>query len=156
MLKSLKIIGISMLAVVILAGSAGISLFIHACGSGKKLDYRLYPEYFSVGKSCCDPWAGKTMSSCSKEEHGQHQGISKEDCCESMHVILRIPQLIHPQPIFVDFSLPGHIAGLFLKTTVPEPVTAQVMAGYWAGDPSPPPLSGRALLIALHQIQIPS
>lgn len=152
----MKITGISFLAAVILAGSTGISLFVHACGSGKKLDYSFYPEYFSVGKSCCDPWAGKTMSSCNSESHRHARGISKIDCCQSLHVILRVAQLLQPFNNNIDLSVSGQYANVVFKTSLPEIDKSTGITGFLAGDPSPPPRSGKTLVISLHQIRIPS
>lgn len=155
-MKAIKLIGISLLALVVLAGSSGISLFIHACGSGKNLDYAFYPEYFSVGSSCCDPWSASEMSSCSHEDHNQKQGLSKTDCCESMHVILKVQHLVQPINKVFDLSLGSQLAAILFKSELPHPVESALSCDFSAGDPSPPPLSGKALIISLNQIRIPS
>jgi hypothetical protein len=156
MMKTIKIIGISLLALVVLAGSSGISLFIHACGSGKSLDYAFYPEYFSVGNSCCNPWSAKEMSSCSHEDHDQQQGLSKTDCCESLHVILKVQHLVKPVTKVIDLSAGSQVAAIIFKSELPGPVESDLTRDFSAGDPSPPPLSGRDLIISLQQIRIPS
>ncbi|MEI6574738.1 MAG: hypothetical protein WCO63_01015 [Bacteroidota bacterium] len=155
MVKFIRGIGISILALILLAGSAGISLFVHACGNGKHIDYAFYPEYFSVGKSCCNPWAGKTMSGCDKHQHQVIAGLSKA-CCESNHLLLKVPNLFNHQNRDISLFQVSNIATQTSNLKFGQNTSGLCLDSFSGHDPSPPPLFGRDLIISLNQIRIPS
>jgi len=138
--------------VVILAGTTGITFFIHTCSGSQKIEITAYPELFKHSFTCC----------CSDENTSQAHntsqllGVKAPPCCKNQHLFLK--SYVSTIPAAQSFSgstilFTVHPADLLLQVTrYKQPAVADYIP--WL-DHSPP-WSGKTLVYFIHQIRIPS
>jgi hypothetical protein len=156
MLRVVQRTAVIVLAAFFLGASAGISLFVHTCGSSHRTDYRLFPEYFSTGDACCGLTNDTHIGGCSSHSHAIPEGISRNSCCEKGHVLLKVSVFngqtvtkVKPITAFVDLVAEPAPSEL----NRPSLDTKDLTGLYHA----PPPLmTGKSLVFYLNQIRIPS
>jgi len=140
-----------LLLLIFLAGSTGISFYIHTCGSTQKKQVFAFREIFhqKVGCCCDENSPGNTAA-------GSASGYNDEDCCRISHLFVKAPFLGFPVseklPVptlhFIEF--PGF--ALYRSQSSQDSGTSFILFP----DHSPPPLSGIKLVCFLHQIRIPA
>lgn len=136
--------------VILLAGSIGISFYIHTCGGSQKREVLVFREIFHQKIACCcDENLNLHLSGSSASTYND------EDCCRISHLFIKAPFLGFP--ILKKFSVP-----IFQFTEYPKISFLKLQlfkhskASYIPfTDSSPPPLSGVILVHFLHQIRIP-
>jgi hypothetical protein len=136
---------------IFLAGTTGISFYLHECSSNHKRDIFVYPEISNKTASCC----------CADEVHGSLNSVEKvtsfkePECCKNTHVYLKVT--FTGFPVFYQFDqkllqieLPADFLSLSINDQVP------VNVDYKLSIDHPPPRYGKSLVHFLHQIKIPA
>jgi hypothetical protein len=139
-----------LLLLIFLAGSTGISFYIHTCGESHKKEIRVFREIFHQKIACCCddnltlPVSGSPVST-----------FNDEDCCRISHLFIKAPFLGFP--VLEKFSVPEFQVTHFPETALSKLQFVQDLKASYipSPDPSPPPLSGVILVHFLHQIRIP-
>ena len=148
--KILRAASVSLLLLVFLAGSTGISFFVHTCGSTHEKDVFAYREIFHQQMSCC----------CEADMTGKHPApatseYNEDDCCRISHLFVKAS--ITALPVLEKIIIPETGITLFPDFALLR--SEQVMDSKASFIPfldhSPPPLSGIRLIHFLHQIRIP-
>jgi len=139
-----------LITVIFLFGSTGITFFIHECGSSQTKEVFVYPEILKHQSSCC----------CAEEVHGTPSvatalQFSDPDCCKNTHLFIKASFLGFPvfnkhQEEPIRNILSSDHQDFMVRPVEPIKVLFTSLQ-----DPSPPPLSGRLLIQAIHQIKIP-
>jgi hypothetical protein len=137
--------------VVFLAGTTGVSFYIHECSSSHKRDIFVYPEISNKTASCC----------CADEVHGSINSeeritsFKEPECCKNTHVYLKAS--FTGFPVFYQFDqkllqapLPADFLNLSINDKEPATVDFTLPVDH------PPPRYGKALVHFLHQIKIPA
>jgi len=134
-----------------MAGSTGISFYIHTCGSSHKKEVLAFREIFHQKVSCCCD-ADETA----KISSGSASAFNDEDCCRISHLFIKAPFIGFP--VFEKLSLPPfHFIDVpdFALLIIQNARESQASFTPFR-DPSPPPLSGVNLVYYLHQVRIPA
>jgi hypothetical protein len=140
-----------MLLLIFLAGSTGISFYVHTCGSSHKKEAFAFREIFNQKIACsCDENVPE------KTPAGSGSNYMDQDCCTISHVFIKAPFLGFPVvekltvPTFHFIEHPEF--ALFRSLPVQDSKASFIPFT----DPSPPPLSGITLVHFLHQMRIPA
>ena len=147
----LRSAAVFMLLLTFLAGSTGISFYIHTCGSSHKKEAFAFREIFHQKVDCCCE-----ENPVSKEPAGGPSKYNDEDCCRISHLFIKAPFLGFPVteklsvPVFCcnEYTGPANYVSLPPRDLKASNIPLR--------DPSPPPLSGMDLVCFLHQIRIPA
>ena len=142
--------GVILLLLVFLAGSTGVSFYIHECHSSNTKEVFLFPEILKHNISC----------GCGGEEHEKPVASSplhynEPDCCKNSHLYIKASfqcfPLIQKQKSERSFQIyPFHLFSLLLDESKGERIKIAIFQ-----DHAPPPLAGRMLILTIHQIKIP-
>lgn len=139
---------IIVLSVVFLVGMTGVSFFIHECSSSKKKEITAFPEFFNQGSSCCCAETARSNSSCTPIEY------AASSCCKNTRVFLKTAVTGFPviSKIF-ESSFTDYFADFYpLINCEPE---KDPFLNYISLLDHSPPLSGKQLILSIHQIKIP-
>ena len=148
-----KILGSSLvflISVIFLFGTTGITFYIHECKSSQTREVFIYPEILKHQSACC----------CAEEVHGIATGdpaVQFDDpgCCRNTHLYLKASFLGFPvlkaqnEQLIPKINL-SDLLTFPARLIVPEKISFTPIK-----DHSPPLLSGRLLIQAIHQIKIP-
>jgi len=148
--RVLRSAAVCLLLLIFMAGSTGISFYIHTCGSSHKKEALLFREIFHQKVSCC----------CDADENTTLPGspsstLNDGDCCKISHLFIKAPFVGFPViekvslTQFYSVEYPG-FALLFSLRVQDSKASFTPFR-----DPSPPPLSGIHLVYYLHQVRIP-
>ena len=146
--RILRSSSVCLLLLIFLAGSTGITFYIHTCGSSHQKEVFLFHEIFHQKVDC----------SCEENQNGDQSSvpvINDNDCCRISHLFIKASFLgfpvveKSPVPYTQWFVSPGF---LLIFT---QPVQDSKASFIPFRDPSPPPIFGRSLVYFLHQIRIP-
>jgi hypothetical protein len=136
---------------VFLAGTTGVSFYVHECSSSQKREVAAFPELFNNTVSCC----------CAEEVNGsalsgeQVSSISEPECCKNTHVYLKAS--FTGFPLFYQFNpevLQTYILADFQSLQHNEKVVE--ILNFTPRVDHPPPRSGKILIHFLQQIKIPA
>jgi len=149
--RILRSVAVCMLLLIFLAGSTGITFYIHTCGSSHQKEAFAFREIFNQKIPCsCDE------NLASKVPAGSAVNYQDEDCCRISHLFIKAPFLGYPVvekqsvPISQFTVFPG------FALLMSQPARDLNVSFTPFNDPSPPPLSGINLVHFLHQIRIPA
>ena len=151
MKQIIRQISFFLVILVFLAGTTGVSFYIHECSSSNTKEVFVYPEISNKTASCC----------CAVEMHSSVAGSEKAPsfnetgCCKNTHVYLKAA--FSGFPVIFQFHDELNISGLptdFLSILHDRPEND--MADFVLLVDHPPPRSGKALIHFLHQIKIPA
>ncbi|MCX6248170.1 MAG: hypothetical protein NTW10_10570 [Bacteroidetes bacterium] len=138
-----------LLLLIFLAGSTGISFFVHTCGSSHKKDVFAFREIFhqDIGCCCVENDAAKTPPGTSS--------YSDDGCCKTSHLFVKAPFIGFPvtEKLTVNLSV---VELPMFSPSQPSPSEDSGISFVPYTDTSPPPLSGITLVYFLHQIRIPA
>lgn len=135
---------------VFMTGTMGISVFEHICTCQDRTEITLFPEIFNHHSSCC---CANRETELITAEHLHLCGLDNPDHCKNIKFFLKAT--VSPAPLVISlFSM--------LKFEAPEnPVAADLIPVKTEFKPGPvathctsPPLSGRQIVISLHQSRI--
>jgi hypothetical protein len=141
-----------MLLLIFLAGSTGITFYVHTCGSNHQKEVFIYREIFHQKSDCCceDNPAPKSPS-------GSSSSIDDGDCCKIAHLFIKA--LLAGFPVLEKVSiLPSQFTGFIDVSELSPAIVHNSKAAFsLSPDPSPPPpIFGITLLHYLHQLRLPS
>ncbi len=150
-IRILRYAAVCLLLLIFLAGSTGISFFIHTCGTSHKKEVFIFREIFHQNIDCC-----------CEEDHtanipaGSASNYTDADCCRSLHLFIKAPFLGFP--VFEKLLVPTFHFLEFPEFALLRSQHVQDSKASFTPfhDPSPPPLSGIKLVHFLHQIRIPA
>ena len=136
---------------VFLAGTTGVSFYIHECSSSKQRDIFLYPEISNKTTSCC----------CADEINGNLlpdesvSSLNEPACCKNTHIYLKasftgFPVFYQLDQKLLQSELPADFLNLSINDKEPATVYFTLPVDH------PPPRYGKALVHFLHQIKIPA
>ena len=155
----LRKIGILFTALLLIAATGGYSIYRHYCDCQDMLTTSVFLEVecehdkvASDVPSCCSVESHE-MSCCSSENsenegHACHSG----DCCHTNSEFLKISDSYTPAQAKISFEVLApaavlHGQEILLNEAEPEPT------GTFYSDSSPP-LSGRQILLEIHQLKL--
>jgi hypothetical protein len=149
--RVLQSAAVCLLLLIFLAGSTGVSFYIHTCGSSHKKEAFAFREIFNQKTGCsCEEILP------SKVPDGSASTYLNEDCCKISHLFIKAPFIGFPVfekllvPVSQSLELPG-------SALLPSQTVLDSKASFIPFlDHSPPPLSGVCLVYFLHQIRIPA
>jgi hypothetical protein len=141
----------SLILVFFLAGTTGITLFIHTCTSSHKTEISAYPEIFKHTSDCCCAEEGINKSVASSKD----LEIDNPECCKNQHLFLKA--YITGLPV-----VQNHLINTPLFQTHPVDLMNLIVKErhlicdeYLPWLDHSPPLSGKTLVYFIHQIRIP-
>jgi hypothetical protein len=148
--RILRSAAVCLLLLIFMAGSTGISFYIHTCGSSHKKEVLAFREIFHQKISCC----------CEADEtamvpEGTASAFNDEDCCRISHLFIKAPFIGFPvveKVSLTQFYFVAYPDLAFLSSQKTQDPKASFTP---FRDPSPPPLSGISLVHYLHQVRIP-
>jgi hypothetical protein len=148
--RILRSAAVCLLLLIFLAGSTGISFFIHTCGSSHQKDVFAFREIFHQDIGCCC-----TEKASSKPDDGTAPGYRDDDCCKISHLFIKAP--FAGFPVLEKLSIPDCAAEVpefaLFRSKPAEDSKASFIPFL---DHSPPPLYGISLIHFIHQIRIPA
>ena len=142
---------ILMLTAVFLVGTTGVSFYIHECRSSNTKAVFAFPGIIKHHSSC----------SCQDEmESGSNAGndavsLSDPGCCKNTHLYLKASFTGFPVFAGIKQFLVEKIHYTDLLLVDPANNESVCNSTVTFQDHSPPPLFGRILIQAIHQIKIP-
>jgi len=148
--RILRSASVCLLLLIFLAGSTGISFYIHTCGESQKKEVLFFREIFHQKIACC--CEANTVTS--SREH-LVSSFNDANCCRVLHLFIKA--LLLGFPVLEKFSAPTspcteYLQFALLQIQSPEKLKVSFLP---FPDPAPPPLSGVTLVHFLHQIRIP-
>ena len=150
-IRILRSAAVCLLLLIFLAGSTGISFYIHTCGTSHKKEVFAFREIFHQNIACC---CDEDLTA--NVPTGSASNYNDADCCRISHLFIKAPFLGFPVvekllvPTFHFIEFPEF--ALFRS----QPTQDSKASFTPFHDPSPPPLSGIDLVHFLHQIRIPA
>ena len=142
---------IVLLMMVFLAGSTGLSFYIHTCGSTHNTKVYLFKEIFSKRMSCC---CDEDLSG--NATNNRSLTYQDENCCRISHLFIKAP--LAGFPVLEKISLRSlPVAELHESPYLQlQPVRdAEIILHSYICH-SPPPFFGVTLIYYIHQIRIPA
>jgi hypothetical protein len=151
MLRIIRTAFVLSLLTIFIAGSTGLSFFIHTCGSSHKTDVYVYREILNPKMSCCcdETHTGKVVKDPSVN-------FKDDNCCRISHLFLKAPFAGFPileKISLKSFPVADLDACLLFQT---QPTRDTEISYITTPDHSPPPLYGITLICFIHQIRIPA
>jgi hypothetical protein len=153
LLKLIKnIIAMSLLLVFILAGE-GITVLTHYCSGSKTTTRQIFPEFIHSNDACTGMSCNVSLKN---SRHFSVTSIGKTPCCKENTVFFKVATVYNPSVkdfmrilpvIHLLVSLPFRLA-LFQSESI-DLKQLQFRC-------SPPPLSGRLLVVFLRQLRLPA
>jgi hypothetical protein len=140
-----------LLLVIFLAGTTGITLFIHTCSSSHKTEVSAYPEIFRHSTACCCEENSSTATPPSKETE-----INNPECCRNQQLLLKASLIGFPVTYLQLIKATFFPIPLVDNTLLPVNQEHGSLAEYLPWLDHSPPLSGKSLVYFIHQIRIPS
>jgi len=146
------------LATLMLAFTAGISVYKHYCGCTNQQISSLFVEVTCSDKplaSCCSTTSASPESCCSSQQGNtcEHDtACDVEDCCKTEIDIIQIEsefQVSQEKLIAADMGL---LMAIVVSDIFSDTET-KLFAGSFYTDP-PPPVYGRQFLTAVHQLKL--
>ncbi len=156
-MKTLVRIGSLFMILVLLYGTAGMTVLHHVCNSSRTDEVTLYPGILEdKGSSCCGEEMGMTRPVLpGNEKSTGNSCVDEPPCCTSIlkYYKLDITQVRISEPVVTAISV-AEIPSPVASATAPARTTHPMHSGFFRFKS--PPLSGKALVIFLHQVRIPA
>jgi hypothetical protein len=141
---------ILLMMMIFLIGTTGVSFYIHECRSSNTREVFAFPEIIKYQSSCsCDDEMQATASS-----GFEPMSVSEQDCCKNTHLYLKASFIGFPVLSGIKQNLVEEIIISDLSFSPVNCVSEQKLIIPFS-DHSPPPLFGRLLIQAIHQLKIP-
>ena len=139
-----------LMLVIFLFGTTGVSFYVHECKSSHSKEVFIYPEIIKHRSSCC----------CATDVHGTastNSPVQIEDpgCCKNSHLYFKASFLGFPVFQKMTSEPVQKILVSELFRNIVRSVESEKVSFSPLQDHSPPPMSGRLLVQAIHQIKIP-
>jgi hypothetical protein len=139
------------LAVLVLASTGGFTVFRHSCNTQKTSELSfIFPsfecEHIATEENSCG-------SCCGAEEIPSGESYDSQKCCDTETIVVKLDLNFEIQETLkLATAVPLCI---FLDTETMQEVSNTEIIHIITSNNLPPPLSGKALHIYLHQLNIP-
>lgn len=141
-----------LLAAVVITTTSGFMVFKHHCNTQRSTEYSVLVPAFE-----CDHYnhkhSEKLPSCCALPEAINSESCSTDDCCETDSFIVKLDIKIDNHDISKKIQFETHIEPLYSVDIVKQ--VSDEISHIIISDDLPPPKSGKALRIYLHQLNIP-
>lgn len=141
-----------LLAAVVITTTSGFTVFKHHCNTQRSTEYSVLVPAFE-----CDHYNHKQSEKlppcCVSPEAIDEESYSTDDCCETDSFIVKLDIKIDNHDISNKLQFDTHIEPVYSEDIVKQ--VSNEISHIIISDDLPPPKSGKALLIYLHQLNIP-
>lgn len=151
MKRLIRTIASGFMILVLLAGTTGVSFYIHECRSSGERDVVLFPELTNQNTSCCCATDVQLPALNGREDHL----TDEPECCKNIHLYLKAT--ISGFPVFFQYNddlnstdLPTDSFIAFIDDHDDKALNSGPQVDH------PPPSSGKALIHFIHQLKIPA
>ena len=160
MSDALKRIGIIFVALLLIAGTGGYSIYRHYCYCAGKTSTSLFLEdkcdqhEKAVPASCCltkpsaDNCCDAKIAKTKTEKH-----IHSGKCCETSRIFLKISDTFNQSFEKISFRFLTGFTQLLISADIQRDPKIEPVAKIYYADTSPP-LFGKELLYSLHQLKL--